>query len=65
LPGMESYNPQLPWVSRLRPDGSLAAGVPRYVDDLRPLGDLLDDCWQVAHTIATRYGLLGLQVTSR
>jgi len=64
LPGMESYNPQLPWVSRLRPDGSLAAGVPRYVDDLRPLGDLLDDCWQVAHTIATRYGLLGLQVTS-
>jgi len=65
LPGMNSYNPHLPWVSRLRPDGSLAAGVPRYVDDQQPVRISADDCWRVAHTISSRYGYPGLQVTSR
>lgn len=33
LPGMENYNPHLPWVSKMRKDFTLAAEVPRYVDD--------------------------------
>jgi hypothetical protein len=65
LPGMPEYNPHLPWVSKLRPDGTLAAGVPRYVDDQRPVGNSAEDCWRVAHTITSQYGYLGLQVTSR
>jgi hypothetical protein len=44
LPGSSTYNPLLPWVSRLRSDGTLAAGVPRYVDDQRPVGNSVDDC---------------------
>jgi hypothetical protein len=59
LPGMPEYNPGLSWVSRIRSDA------PRYVDDLRPVGTSADDCWLVAHTLAFRYGSLGLQITSR
>jgi hypothetical protein len=58
IPGMLEYNPHLPWVSRLRSDHTLAAGVPRYVDDQRPVGNSMYDCWRVAHTIASRYGYL-------
>jgi hypothetical protein len=65
LPGMDHYNPHLPWVSRMRADHSLAAGVARYLDDQRPVGNSQEDCWKVAHTIAARYGYLGLQITSR
>jgi hypothetical protein len=38
FPGMPGYTPTLPWVSKLRSNDSLAAGVPRFVDDLRPVG---------------------------
>jgi len=38
LPGMAFYSPLLPWVSKVRCDDSIAAGVPRFVDDLRPVG---------------------------
>jgi len=65
LPGMEHNNPHLPWVSWLWADHTLAAGVPRCVDNQRPVGVLREDCWRVAHTIASLYGYLGLQVTSR
>jgi hypothetical protein len=65
LPGMASYTPTLPWVSRLQSDGTLAAGVPRFVDDLRPVGQSEEDCWQVTHAIATRYSFLGLQIAAR
>jgi hypothetical protein len=65
LPGMSHYNSHLPWVARLRSNHTPAAGVPRYVDDQRPVGTSQDDCWQAAHCISSRYGYLGLQVTSR
>jgi hypothetical protein len=65
LPGMPEYSPQSSWVARLRVDGTLAACVPRYVDDSRPVGNSKEDCWRVTHTIAARYGYMGLQITSR
>jgi hypothetical protein len=33
LPGSPNYDLHLPWVSHLRKDGHLAAGVPRFDDD--------------------------------
>ncbi|KAL7579611.1 hypothetical protein ACA910_007976 [Epithemia clementina (nom. ined.)] len=35
LPGDQSYDPSLPWVSRVRKSGELAADVHPYADDLR------------------------------
>ena len=34
LPGQLDYNPSLPWVSKVRDDGKLAADTFQYVDDL-------------------------------
>jgi hypothetical protein len=31
--GDEEYNPIVPWVSKVRPDGRIASGLPIYVDD--------------------------------
>ena len=36
LPGLEKYNPRLPWVYKARADGSIAADVLWYMDDGRP-----------------------------
>jgi hypothetical protein len=65
LPGMSAYDPTQPWVSRRREDGSIAAGVCRFVDDLRPVGPSVEECWSVTHTLACCYNHLGLQITSR
>jgi hypothetical protein len=65
LPGSKSYDPRLPWVSRLRSDGELAASMTRFVNDLRPIGFSQESCWQTAHTLAYRYGQLGLQIAAR
>lgn len=34
LPTMEGYDPQLPWVAKIRGDGSLASDIFLYVDDV-------------------------------
>jgi hypothetical protein len=65
LPGSPAYDPQKPWVSRRRSDGKIASGVPTYVDDMRPVGSSKEECWEVAHAKASRYGYLGIQVSSR
>jgi hypothetical protein len=65
LPRMENYDPTQPWVSRQRADGKIAAGAPRFVDDLRPVGPSEEECWEVTHTLASRYCYLGHQISSR
>lgn len=62
LPGSPQHTPLLPWVSRVRQDGVLAAGVPRFIDDLRLVGPTEDECWHTAHTIACRYSYLGVSL---
>jgi hypothetical protein len=65
LPGALTYTPLLPWVSKVRQDGTMAAEGTRFVDDLRPVGLSYEDCWQAAHAIATHFSYLGLQISSR
>ena len=38
LPGSKHYDPVLPWVSKVRSDGSLACEFYIYVDDVRVTG---------------------------
>jgi hypothetical protein len=38
LPGNLDYNPNLPWVSKEREDGKIAADLFTFVGDLRPTG---------------------------
>ena len=61
LPGYHDYNPSLPWVSNIQEDGSLAADIFQYVDDVRPTGNNEDECWEACHTYGLRVNHLGLQ----
>jgi hypothetical protein len=53
LPGSPSYDPRLPWVSKVRTDmerkDSLAALLVSYVDDLRVTGVSEEQCWMIMH----------------
>lgn len=60
LPGSERCCPSLPWVRRVRADGVMAGGVPRYVDDLHPVGPSEEDAWLISHQVATNLAYLGL-----
>ena len=65
LPGQINYNPSLPWVSKIRQDGSLAADIFQYVDDIRPTGNTEDECWEAGHVYGSRVNYLGLQDAAR
>jgi len=69
LPGSPSYDPRLPWVSKVRTDmerkDSLAALLVSYVDDLRVTGVSEEQCWMIMHHISSRLGYLGLQFAAR
>jgi hypothetical protein len=65
LPGGPGYDPQRPWVYRVREDGGVASDVPTYVDDMRTVGRSKEDCWQVGHAMACGYCWLGIQVSAR
>jgi hypothetical protein len=69
LPGSPDYDPQLPWVSKVKTNSQnqevLAALLVSYVDDLRVAGVSEFDCWKVMHHISSRLGFLGLQFAAR
>ncbi len=65
LPGSHSYDPSRPWVMHLNSLGEPAGATTAYVDDLRPVGNSWDHCFQVAHQTASRLGYLGIQVAAR
>jgi hypothetical protein len=55
LPGPASYDPGLPWVSKVTrdDDGKIVADVVEFVDDLRPLGGSRKEAWQAARWVAS------------
>jgi len=65
LPGSPTYDPQLPWVRKVRKDGEIAGDTPTYVDDVRAVATSLKHCWQLAHQFATTMSYLGIQVAGR
>jgi hypothetical protein len=66
LPGMPSYQPGLPWVSKLRwSDQQIACDLFVYVDDARVIGPDELDCWKATHQTESLLNWLGLQDASR
>jgi hypothetical protein len=65
LPGSPQYTPSLPWVRRTTHTGEIASSVPRYVDDMRPVGSSAEACWDAMHQSATYFSYLGIQITGR
>jgi hypothetical protein len=65
LPGNLDYNPNLPWVSKVRKDGQIAADLFTFVDDLRPTGPGATECWLPARRAGSILNWLGLQDASR
>jgi hypothetical protein len=62
LLGDTSYNPTLPFVSKVvTSTGRIAGDLGTYVDDLRPIGSTKHHCQAVAHRISTILCYLGLQ----
>ena len=65
LPGMGKYQPGKPWLYRVRKDGTMAADLFIYIDDLRPTGPSKKECWDAAHQVGSRLTWFGLQDAAR
>ena len=64
LPGSESYDPSLPWVSKVRHgdeggEEQIAADLFTFVDDLRPTGSSKAESWQAGRRVASKINWLG------
>ena len=65
LPGSPGYNPLLPWVSKIREDGSLAADRAIFVDDIRTAASSQEDCWRACRVVGHTCSFFGIQDASR
>jgi hypothetical protein len=66
LPGSKSYDPALPWVSKVRlGDNNIACDLVIFVDDLRVTGPTSDECWHAGQRAAQVLNHLGLQDAPR
>ena len=66
LPGSETYDPTLPWVSKIRlDDGRIAADLFIYVDDVRLTGSSAEECRQAGRRAASVANSLGIQDAAR
>jgi hypothetical protein len=65
LPGSTEYDPSLPWVFKVKEDGTPAADFFFYVDDNRTTGNSEREAWQAARKVASVCSYLGIQDASR
>jgi hypothetical protein len=65
LPGSASYRTGSPWISKRRPDGSIAVDVHSYVDDERVTGPTSELTWAGSSRLAKLCAHLGLQDAAR
>ena len=65
LPGDEHYDPSLPWISKVRANGDIAADVHPYVDDLRETAPSEEEAWLAASRMAKGASYFGLQDAAR
>lgn len=66
LPGMDSYDPQLPKVMKWNSEARAIAGdVITFVDDIRITGFSKENCRNVYHQFASRIQFLGMQDAPR
>ncbi|KAL3786657.1 hypothetical protein ACHAW5_001375 [Stephanodiscus triporus] len=65
LPGSPGYRADLPWVMKIRADGTIAAEIFVYVDDGRAVGHSAELAWQAARRYAAVCAFLGVQDAAR
>ena len=65
LPGSKYYDPSLPWMSKLRPDGTLASEFYTYVDDVRVTGPSEEGIWMAIRKFSSIISYLGIQDAAR
>jgi hypothetical protein len=65
LPFNWEYNPDLPWVFKVREDGDIACEVYCYVDDGKIIGRDKIECWRAAATFSKMLAYLGIQDAAR
>jgi hypothetical protein len=65
LPGSKNYNPRLPWVSKIRDDGKIAADLFAFMDDFRPTGPSKKEAWLAGRRAASMLNHLGIQDAPR
>jgi len=56
-----SYDLSVPWASKMRKDGAIAADLKTYVDDERPSGPTKLEVWHAAQCALSIQGMLGIQ----
>ncbi|KAL7559218.1 hypothetical protein ACA910_013109 [Epithemia clementina (nom. ined.)] len=61
LPGSAHYQPHKPWILKTRRDGTIAADVHPYVDDMRETAPTEESAWEAASKIAKTAAFFGLQ----
>lgn len=65
LPGTAGYDPRSPWISKRRPDGSVAVETYQYVDDLRNTGPTGILAWRASMQVGKWCSWLGMQDAPR
>ena len=65
LPGTENYNPSEPWILKMRADGSPAAEIVQYVDDVRIIAPTEELAWLCSSKMGKGLSFLGLQDAAR
>ena len=61
LPGDPEYDPALPWVSKVREDGSIAADLHQYADDSRVTALTKEEAWLASSKVAKTAAYYGCQ----
>ena len=65
LPGSNRYDPSKSWIVKVRKDGSVAADVFIYVDDIRTSAPTEKEAWEASQRTSATLGYLGLQDAAR
>jgi hypothetical protein len=65
LPTTQGYDPMIPWVSKRRKEGVLAADFFTYMDDIRPLAPSELECWQDTSRFSSMCNHLCIQHAAR
>ena len=67
IPGSRktSYDPRVPWISKLRLDGRIASDLFSFVDDERVAGATRELAWQASHRLACIQSYLGVMDAPR
>ncbi|KAL7556763.1 hypothetical protein ACA910_009419 [Epithemia clementina (nom. ined.)] len=65
LPGSHGYQPGVPWISKQRSNGQIAADAQDYVDNLRGCAPTEEDAWRVGNKIAKVASFHGVQDAAR